>query len=430
MHIRTYSATDGVLTSCGSKMLANFIPRYDAHVTARLNDHSMPMLGKTNMDEFAMGSSTETSYFGACRNPWDLTKVAGGSSGGSAAAVGGRLCPAATGSDTGGSIRQPAAFCGLTGIKPTYGTISRFGMVAYASSLDQAGVMAASALDCALLLEVLAGFDPMDSTSAEHPAPRYSTLAQRAVSGMRIGLPKEYYANITSAGVTEALQAAVTVLQSLGCQIVEVDLPSTELSIPAYYTIALAECSSNLARFDGIRFGHRCQTFSDLEDYYLRTRSEGFGAEVKRRILTGTYVISAGYYDAYYLKALKARRLIADEFSGAFQKVDVLLSPVTPDTAFSIGEKVKDPLAMYQSDIFTVGVNLAGLPAMSLPAGFNASLPIGMQLIGKKFDEGSLLALAHSFQGSTDWHARIPEALAEGRENFASLPSADKKQHE
>lgn len=400
--------TDGIKTSCGSKMLDNFIAPYDATVVKQLHEAGMVLLGKTNMDEFAMGSSNENSYYGAVKNPWDLDYVPGGSSGGSAAAVAAALVPVATATDTGGSIRQPAAFCGVTGLKPTYGRVSRFGMVAFASSLDQGGPIARSAEDIALMLEVMSGFDEKDSTSADQPIPNFIQTLNEPVNGFRIGLPKEFFDNLNPemAGV---IDAAIRELKKLGIQLVEISLPNLKLSTAAYYVIAPAECSSNLARYDGVRFGHRCKDPKDLTDLYQRSRSEGFGEEVKRRIMIGTYVLSAGYYDAYYRKAQKIRQLIRQDFTAHFSKVDLILSPTTPTTAFKIGAKSTDPMSMYLSDIYTIAVNLAGLPAISIPAGFINQLPVGLQLIGKSFDEAKLLQVAHHYQKETDWHQRIPE---------------------
>ncbi len=404
--------TDGVLTSCGSKMLAGFISPYDATVVAKLKRAGMVMLGKTNMDEFAMGSSNETSHYGPVRNPWDVTRVPGGSSGGSAAAVAARLVPVATGTDTGGSIRQPAALCGITGIKPTYGRVSRYGMIAFASSLDQGGVFAATAEDCALVLEAMSGFDERDSTSVDVPVPSYAAELGRPVEGLRIGLIREFFAKGLDAGMARAVEAAIEVYRGLGARFVEVSCPSLPLSVPTYYVVAPAECSSNLSRFDGVRFGHRCDHPRDLLDLYCRSRGEGFGAEVKRRIMTGTYVLSAGYYDAYYLKAQKVRSLITADFRRAFESVDLLLGPTSPTTAFALGAKVDDPITMYLNDIYTIGANLAGLPALSLPCGFVDGLPAGLQLIGPHFSESRLLAAAHGYQQATDWHRRAPAAYA------------------
>ncbi len=404
--------TLGIKTSCGSKMLDNFPAPYDATVVAKLKDAGTVLLGKLNMDEFAMGSSNETSYYGTVKNPWRLDCVPGGSSGGSAAAVAAGLTPAATGTDTGGSIRQPAAFCGITGLKPTYGRVSRWGMIAFASSLDQGGPMARSAEDCALMLGAMAGFDEKDSTSVNQPVPDYTATLNQDLAGLKVGLPKEFFEGELDSGVAQALEQAIAEYKKMGVAFKEISLPNIGLSVPAYYVIAPSECSSNLARYDGVRYGYRCQDPKDLEDLYLRTRGEGFGAEVKRRILIGTYALSAGYYDAYYLKAQKIRRLIADDFKRALEEVDVLLGPTTPTPAFGIGEKTGDPIAMYLSDIFTIAVNLAGLPGMSLPVGFADGKPVGMQLIGNYFDEARLLNVAHRYQQATDWHRRLPEQFA------------------
>jgi len=401
--------TAGVRTTCGSRMLANFISPYDATVVARLRAAGVVTLGKTNMDEFAMGSSNENSYFGPVRNPWDPTRVPGGSSGGSAAAVAARLVPAATGTDTGGSIRQPAALCGITGLKPTYGRVSRYGMVAFASSLDQAGVLARSAEDAALLLGAMAGFDPRDSTSVDAPVPDYQAGLDQPLAGLRVGLLKEFFDQGLDPAVEACLRTALEVLRAQGAVLREVSLPNLPLSVPTYYVVAPAECSSNLARFDGVRYGHRCENPRDLRDLYERSRGEGFGAEVKRRIMTGTYVLSAGYYDAYYLKAQRVRALIADDFRRAFSDVDVLISPTTPTPAFAIGAKTDDPVTMYLNDIYTIGANLAGLPALSVPCGFVSGLPVGMQIIGGHFTEARLLSVAHRYQRETDWHQRAPE---------------------
>ena len=404
--------TDGVRTTCGSRMLDNFVAPYDATVVERLAAAGTVLLGKTNMDEFAMGSSNETSFYGPVRNPWDTSRVPGGSSGGSAAAVAARLAPAATGTDTGGSIRQPAALVGVTGIKPTYGRVSRYGMVAFASSLDQAGVLAPSAADCALLLAAIAGFDPRDSTSVERPVPDYTAALAAPLKGVRIGVLKEFLGPGLEAATGALVQAAIGELGRGGAEVVEVSCPNLPLSVPTYYVVAPAECSSNLSRFDGVRFGHRCQNPRDLLDLYRRSRSEGFGPEVKRRIMTGTYVLSAGYYDAYYLKAQKVRNLISQDFKRAFQQVDMLVGPTTPTPAFGIGAKVDDPITMYLNDIYTIGANLAGLPAMSVPCGFVGGLPIGLQLIGPHFGESRLLAAAHAYQTATDFHRRLPAAYA------------------
>jgi len=402
----------GWRTSCGSKMLADFISPYDATVVERLAAAGMVMLGKLNMDEFAMGSSNETSFFGPVKNPWDKERVPGGSSGGSAAAVAARLVPAATGTDTGGSIRQPAALCGITGIKPTYGLVSRWGMVAFASSLDQAGPMAASAADCALLLTAMAGFDERDSTSLARPAEDYTHKLDEPLAGLRIGLAKEFFAAGMSTEVRSAIEAALNEYRRLGATTVEVELPNSNLSVPAYYVIAPAEASSNLARFDGVRYGYRAPDYADLNDMYGKTRAQGFGSEVRRRIMIGTYVLSHGYYDAYYLQAQKIRRLIAADFRAAFEHCDVLVGPTTPTTAFRFGEKSADPVQMYLSDIYTIAVNLAGLPGMSIPCGFDEQkLPIGLQLIGPWFGEARLLNVAHRYQQVTDWHLYLPEGV-------------------
>ncbi len=400
--------TDGVRTSCASRMLDSFVAPYDATVVERLRDAGAVMLGKTNMDEFAMGSSNETSFYGPVRNPWDTERVPGGSSGGSAAAVAARLVPGATGTDTGGSIRQPAALCGITGLKPTYGRVSRWGMIAFASSLDQGGPMARTAEDVALLLGAMAGFDPRDSTSVDRPVPDYAAELARPLRGLRVGLPREYFGEGLEAGVREAVEAAVRVLESEGAEVREISLPTTPLAVPAYYVVAPAEASSNLARYDGVRYGYRCEDPRDLEDLYMRTRGEGFGAEVKRRILVGTYTLSAGYYDAYYLKAQKVRRLIRDDFVRAFEEVDVIAGPTSPTTAFRLGERLDDPVTMYLSDVYTIAANLAGLPALSMPVGFAGGLPVGMQLIGRHFEEGRLLNVAHQYQLATDWHRAAP----------------------
>jgi aspartyl-tRNA(Asn)/glutamyl-tRNA(Gln) amidotransferase subunit A len=404
--------TEGVKTSCGSKMLDDFIAPYQATVAEKLNQAGAVMLGKLNMDEFAMGSSNETSYYGPVHNPWDFNAVPGGSSGGSAAAVAARLAVFATGTDTGGSIRQPAAYCGITGLKPTYGCVSRYGMIAYASSLDQGGPMTRSAEDAALVLQAMAGFDPKDSTSADRPVPDYSATLNDDLTGLTIGLPKEYFAGGLPEDTAERIEEALEIYKDLGATLIEVSLPTLQYAIPAYYVIASAECSANLSRYDGIRFGYRCQNPADLADLYTRSRGEAFGKEVKRRILMGTYALSAGYYDAYYLKAQKVRRLISNDFKQALSQTDILLAPVTPGPAFAIGEKIDDPIAMYLSDIYTIAVNLAGLPALALPAGFTGGKPIGMQLIGDYFAEARLLNIAHRFQQVTDWHARLPADYA------------------
>ena len=403
---------DGWRTTCGSRMLSNFVAPYDATVIAKFNAAGAVCLGKTNMDEFAMGSSNETSFYGPVKNPWNIETVPGGSSGGSAAAVAARLAPAATGTDTGGSIRQPAALTNLTGIKPSYGRVSRYGMIAFASSLDQGGPMTQTAEDAALLLNVMAGFDPRDATSVEQAAPDYAATLNRDIKGLRIGLPKEYFGIGLSPEVAKIIEAAVNEYKKLGAQVVELSLPNSQLAIPCYYVLAPAEASSNLARFDGARYGYRAPEYSDLIDMYQKTRAQGFGAEVKRRIMIGTYALSAGYYDAYYLKAQQLRRLIAEDFHQAFEVCDVILGPTSPTTAFKLGEKSDDPVAMYLSDIYTISVNLAGLPGMSIPAGFDAKgLPVGLQLIGRYFDEARLLNAAHQYQQVTDWHRRIPKGF-------------------
>ncbi|WP_285274887.1 Asp-tRNA(Asn)/Glu-tRNA(Gln) amidotransferase subunit GatA [Halopseudomonas bauzanensis] len=403
--------TQGVRTSCGSKMLDNFIAPYESTVTARLLAAGTVTLGKTNMDEFAMGSSNESSYYGAVRNPWNPEHVPGGSSGGSAAAVAARLCAAATGTDTGGSIRQPAGYTALTGLKPTYGRVSRWGMIAYASSLDQGGPMARTAEDCALLLQAMAGFDERDSTSVDEPVPDYSAELNQPLTGLRIGLPKEYFASGLDTATADAIAAAVKQFQALGAEIKEVSLPNAELAIPAYYIIAPAEASSNLSRFDGVRFGYRCDNPADLTDLYKRSRAEGFGDEVKRRIMVGAYALSAGYYDAYYLQAQRVRRLIKNDFMAAYEQVDVILCPTSPTPAFRIGEKIDDPVSLYLTDIYTITANLAGVPGIALPAGFAGDLPIGMQLLGPYFSEPRLLNIAHQYQQHTDWHTRTPDGF-------------------
>jgi aspartyl-tRNA(Asn)/glutamyl-tRNA(Gln) amidotransferase subunit A len=401
--------TRGVLTTCGSKMLANFKSPYDAHVIERFDAAGAVLLGKCNMDEFAMGSSNETSHFGPVRNPWNKRLVPGGSSGGSATAVAARMAPAATGTDTGGSIRQPAALTGVCGLKPTYGVVSRYGMIAFASSLDQAGPLARSAEDLALMMDVMAGFDARDSTSLERPKENYSRELGLSVKGLRIGLPKEYFGEGIEPGVRKAIDDAVRWYQSQGAKTVLVELPNAMLGVPVYYVIAPAEASSNLSRFDGVRYGHRTKEYADLHDMYARTRAEGFGAEVKRRILVGTYVLSHGYYDAYYLKAQKVRRLIAQDFARAFELCDVVLGPTSPTTAFEIGAKSDDPVQMYLNDIFTIPAPLAGLPALSIPCGFDAKgLPVGLQLMGNYFSEAKLIGAAHRYQQATDWHRRLP----------------------
>ncbi|CAC9492797.1 Aspartyl-tRNA(Asn) amidotransferase subunit A (EC 6.3.5.6) @ Glutamyl-tRNA(Gln) amidotransferase subunit A (EC 6.3.5.7) [uncultured Gammaproteobacteria bacterium] len=399
--------TNGIKTSAGSKMLDNFIAPYDATVTHKFNQADLVMLGKTNMDEFAMGSSNENSFYGAVKNPWNKNKSPGGSSGGSAAAVADRLVPFATGTDTGGSIRQPSSLCGITGLKPTYGCISRYGMIAYASSLDQAGPITQTAKDAALVLNVMAGFDEKDSTSAQRDVEDYTQSLNNSIKGLTIGLPKEFFSEGLDDGVASATMAAVKEFEALGASVKEISLPNSKYAIPTYYIVAPCECSSNLSRMDGVRFGHRCTDPTDLEDLYLRSRTEGFGEEVKRRIMIGTYALSAGYYDAYYLKAQKTRHLISNDFKEAFKKVDVIMGPVSPTTAFDLGS-FKDPVSMYLADIYTLSANLAGLPGMSIPAGFSQKLPVGLQMIGDYWSESKLLNIAHQFQQQTDWHSQTP----------------------
>jgi len=399
----------GWLTTCGSKMLSNFVSPYDAGVIERFNQAGAVNIGKTNMDEFAMGSSNETSFYGVVKNPWDVSAVPGGSSGGAACAVAARLAPAATGTDTGGSIRQPAALCGISGIKPTYGLVSRYGMIAFASSLDQGGPMAKSAEDLALMLNVMVGFDPRDSTSLQRDAEDYARDLQKPLAGLRIGLPKEYFAEGMSKDVESAIEKALEEYRRLGAQTVEVSLPNASLSIPVYYVLAPAEASSNLSRFDGVRYGHRAKSYSDLRDMYRKTRAEGFGAEVKRRILIGTYVLSHGYYDAYYIKAQKLRRLIAQDFVEAYKQCDIIMGPTTPTVAFNLGEKSGDPIQMYLSDIYTSAANLTGMPAMSIPIGFgDKNRPVGLHIIGNYFREAQMLNIAHQYQQVTDWHLKSP----------------------
>ena len=403
----------GWRTTCGSKMLETFISPYDAHVISQFNNTGAVNLGKTNMDEFAMGSSNETSYFGAVKNPWNRNAVPGGSSGGTAAAVAARLCAAATGTDTGGSIRQPAALCGISGLKPTYGVVSRYGMIAFASSLDQAGPMARSAEDLALMLNVMAGFDERDSTSLQRDKEDYTRTLEQPLKGLRIGLPKEFFGEGLSADVGTAVEAAIDEFKKLGAKIVKVSLPNSSLSIPVYYVLAPAEASSNLSRFDGVRYGHRAKEYGDLADMYEKSRAQGFGEEVKRRIMIGTYVLSHGYYDAYYLKAQKIRRLIAQDFIEAYKHCDVIMGPTSPTTAFNLGEKGDDPVQMYLSDIYTIAVNLAGLPGMSIPCGFGSNdMPVGLQIIGNYFDEARMLNVAHQYQLATDHHTRAPQHIA------------------
>ncbi len=398
--------TKGVRSSCASKMLDNFISPYNATVIEKFNAYHSVMLGKTNMDEFAMGSSNETSFYGAVKNPWNTDCVPGGSSGGSAAAVAAGLAPAATGTDTGGSIRQPAALCGLTGLKPTYGRVSRFGMIAFASSLDQAGPMTQTAEDAAILMNVMQGHDPKDSTSMVRPQEDFTADLNQSLQGLRIGLPKEYFPKDLDSEIADQVQAAVKLLENAGATIVDVELPLTEMAVPAYYVIAPAEASANLSRFDGVRYGYRCDNPKDLQELYTRTRAEGFGEEVKRRILVGTYALSAGFYDAYFRQAQKIRRLIKNDFATAFEQCDVILGPTTPSPAFKIGEKNSDPIQMYLEDIFTIAANLAGLPAISLPCGLKDSLPIGLQLIGNNFEESRILNVAHQYQQVSDWHTK------------------------
>jgi len=403
---------DGWRTTCGSHMLENFVAPYDAGVIERFDAAGAVNLGKTNMDEFAMGSSNETSYFGPVKNPWDEARVPGGSSGGSAAAVAARLTPGATGTDTGGSIRQPAALTGICGLKPTYGVCSRWGMIAFASSLDQAGPLARTAEDCALLLNTMAGHDARDSTSVERPKEDYTRDLAKPLAGLRIGLPKEYFGDGLSSEVARAVEGAIAELKRQGAVPVEISLPNVKLSVPVYYVIAPAEASSNLSRFDGVRYGHRAAEYGDLKDMYCKSRAEGFGAEVKRRILIGTYVLSHGYYDAYYLQALKVRRLIAEDHARAFREVDVILGATAPSTAFRLGDKTDDPVQMYLNDIFTIAAPLAGLPAMSIPCGFGeGNLPVGLHLVGDYFAEARLLNVAHQYQRATDWHTRAPQGF-------------------
>ncbi|MBD1553349.1 Asp-tRNA(Asn)/Glu-tRNA(Gln) amidotransferase subunit GatA [Pseudomonas typographi] len=403
--------THGVRTTCASRMLENFEAPYNATVVEKLDAAGMVTLGKTNMDEFAMGSASENSHFGPVKNPWNLEHVPGGSSGGSAAAVAARLLPASTGTDTGGSIRQPAAFTNLTGLKPTYGRVSRWGMIAYASSLDQGGPLARTAEDCALLLQGMAGFDPKDSTSIDEPVPDFSAGLNTSLEGLRIGVPKEYFSPGLDPRISDAVQATVAELQKLGARVVDISLPNLGHAIPAYYVIAPAEASSNLSRFDGVRFGYRCEHPADLTDLYKRSRGEGFGAEVQRRIMVGTYALSAGYYDAYYVKAQQVRRLIKNDFMAAFEQVDVILGPTTPNPAWKIGAKSADPVAAYLEDFYTITANMAGLPGLSMPAGFVDGLPVGVQLLAPYFQEGRLLNVAHRYQQVTDWHRRSPEGF-------------------
>ncbi|MCC7516582.1 MAG: Asp-tRNA(Asn)/Glu-tRNA(Gln) amidotransferase subunit GatA [Pseudomonadales bacterium] len=404
--------TQGVRTSCGSRMLDNFISPYDATVVTKYREQGMVMLGKTNMDEFAMGSSNETSYYGAVKNPWDTGCVPGGSSGGSAASVAARLVPAATATDTGGSIRQPAALCGITGLKPTYGRVSRWGMIAFASSLDQAGPMARTAEDVALLLGAMAGFDAKDSTCLDQDVPDYTAALNNALDGLKIGVPKEYFSDGLNAQTAERVQAALREYEKMGATLVDISLPHSHLAVPAYYVIAPAECSANLSRFDGVRYGYRCEKPQDLMDLYCRSRAEGFGEEVKRRILVGAYALSAGFYDAYYRKAQQVRRLIQQDFVDAFAKVDLIMGPTSPSPAFAFGSKGSDPVAMYLEDIYTIATNLAGLPGMSLPCGLVDNKPVGLQIIGNYFDEARMLNAAHRYQQVTDWHSQSAPAIA------------------
>ena len=403
--------TQGVRTSCGSRMLDNFKAPYDATVVAKLAAAGAVSLGKLNMDEFAMGSANENSHYGPVKNPWNLAHVPGGSSGGSAAAVAARLLPVATGTDTGGSIRQPAAFTNLTGLKPTYGRVSRWGMIAYASSLDQAGVLGRTAEDCALLLQGMAGFDSKDSTSIDEPVPDYSASLNGSLQGLRIGLPKEYFGEGLDPRIAQLVHESVKALEKLGAVVKEISLPNMQHAIPAYYVIAPAEASSNLSRFDGVRFGYRCENPADLTDLYKRSRAEGFGPEVQRRIMVGAYALSAGYYDAYYLQAQKIRRLIKNDFMNAFAEVDVILGPTTPNPAWKLGAKNADPVSAYLEDVYTITANLAGLPGLSMPAGFVDGLPVGVQLLAPYFQEGRLLNVAHQYQQASDWHTRAPEGF-------------------
>ena len=401
--------TENILTTCGSKMLSDFIAPYSSTVVSKFMEKGTVMLGKTNMDEFAMGSSNETSYFGPVKNPWNKEYVPGGSSGGSAACVAARLAPAATATDTGGSIRQPAALCGLTGIKPTYGRVSRYGMIAFASSLDQGGVLTRSAEDAAILMNTMSGYDPKDSTSLNVDVPDFTQEIDKPISGIKIGLPIEFFNQEMPDFIRKAMNEAIDVFKELGAEINEISFPNIDLSLPVYYVLAPAECSANLSRYDGVRYGYRCKKPKDIEDLYMRTREEGFGSEVKRRILIGTYALSAGFYDAYYLKAQKCRRLIANDFQEAFNSVDVILSPTTPGTSFKAGEKTNDPIEMYLQDIFTIPANLAGLPGISFPCGSHKDLPLGLQLVGNSLQEGKLLMAAHHFQKITNWHKNMPK---------------------
>lgn len=401
--------TKGIKTTCGSKMLDNFIAPYESTVTQKFHQAGAVMLGKTNMDEFAMGSSNETSFYGPVKNPWDLNKVPGGSSGGSSACLAAGLAAGATGTDTGGSIRQPASLTGICGIKPTYGRISRWGMIAFASSLDQAGPFAQTAEDMAILLNVMSGFDEKDSTSAKHPVPNYTADLNNSIEGLKIGVPTDYFNEHLDPQIAECIKTALRQYQELGATLHDIELPHNDQATAAYYVIAPAECSSNLSRFDGVRYGHRCENPKDLKDLYQRSRAEGFGAEVKRRIMTGTYALSSGYYDAYYLKAQKIRRLVKQDFTKAFEQVDVIMGPASPSIAFNIGERSDDPISMYLSDMYTIAVNLAGLPGACIPAGFVNNMPVGLQIIGNYFDEAKMLNIAHQYQLHTDWHKQRPE---------------------
>ena len=420
--VKDLFCTQGIRTTCGSRMLDNFIAPYDATVVTRLREAGMVLLGKTNMDEFAMGSSNETSYYGPVRNPWDTSKVPGGSSGGSAVAVASGMAPVALGTDTGGSVRQPAALCGISGLKPTYGRVSRYGMVAYASSLDQAGIFGRSAADIAPVLTAITGFDPKDSTSVDHPVEDYAEALSQPVKGLKVGVPEQYFGEGLDADVETVVRAAIENLVGMGAEIHPVNLPNSRFAIPAYYIIAPAECSSNLSRFDGVRYGYRSPNADSLNALYERSRAEGFGAEVKRRVLVGTYALSAGYYDAYYLKAQQIRRLVNDDFQRAFEGVDVVVGPTSPTVAFGLGERTQDPVSMYLSDIYTISVNLAGLCGISIPAGFAHGLPVGLQLIGDHFQESKLLRIAHQFQQATDWHHQRPPRYPQ-----ADLPTGTTK---
>ena len=411
--------TRGLRTTCGSRILRDFLPPYDACVVEKLRQAGAVMLGKTNMDEFAMGSSNETSFFGPVANPFDTGRVPGGSSGGSAAAVAAGLCPMATGTDTGGSIRQPASFCGITGFKPSYGRVSRWGMIAFASSLDQAGTLTKTAADAALMMQAMAGLDPRDSTSVDRPVEDYTGELGKSLAGLRVGVPRPHFAKGLSPGVEKGVRAALAELERAGASLIDIDLPNNHLSVPAYYVVAPAEASANLSRYDGVRYGYRCEEPADLEDLYTRTRSEGFGDEVKRRILVGTYALSAGYYDAYYRKAQRIRRLIRQDFISAFEQVDVIAGPTSPHVAFPHGAKA-DPVEMYLEDIFTIAVNLAGLPGISIPAGFEEGMPFGLQIIGPDFGEARILNVARQFQQLTDWHKRLPEFAAAEADTGAS----------